>query len=67
MPTHKLAPDIPTDVLAAEQAHLAESRAALKAMRAHAQSLSADAAGDWVSQQILQSLLDQRPPRPSRR
>lgn len=60
MPTHKLAPDIPTDVLAAEQAHLAESRAALKAMRAHAQSLSADAAGDWVSQQILQSLLDQR-------
>ncbi|MFI7424392.1 HelD family protein [Nonomuraea sp. NPDC049684] len=60
MPTHQLAPDIPSDVLAAEQAHLAESRAALKAMRAHAQSLSADAAGDWVSQQILQSLLDQR-------
>ncbi|MEU4578350.1 AAA family ATPase [Nonomuraea sp. ATR24] len=60
MPTDQLAPDIPSDVLAAEQAHLAESRAALKAMRAHAQSLSADAAGDWVSQQILQSLLDQR-------
>ncbi|MBB6345372.1 HelD family protein [Nonomuraea muscovyensis] len=60
MPAHQLAPDIPTDVLAAEQAHLAESRAALRAMRAHAQSLSADAAGDWVSQQILQSLLDQR-------
>ncbi|MEV0311937.1 HelD family protein [Nonomuraea fuscirosea] len=68
MPAHQLAPDIPpdapdgapTDVLASEQAHLAESRAALKAMRAHAQSLSADAAGDWVSQQILQSLLDQR-------
>ncbi|MEO3891176.1 AAA family ATPase [Nonomuraea sp. B5E05] len=60
MPAHQLAPDIPTDVLAAEQAHLAASRAALKAMRAHAQSLSSDAAGDWVSQQILQSLLDQR-------
>ncbi|GAA3571009.1 AAA family ATPase [Nonomuraea rosea] len=64
MPAHQLAPDIPpdvpTDVLSAEQAHLAESRAALKAMRAHAQSLSSDAAGDWVSQQILQSLLDQR-------
>ncbi|MFG1948909.1 HelD family protein [Nonomuraea sp. NPDC048826] len=60
MPTDQLAPDIPSGVLAAEQAHLAESRAALAAMRAHAQSLSADAAGDWVSQQILQSLLDQR-------
>ncbi|MFI7642235.1 HelD family protein [Nonomuraea sp. NPDC049400] len=61
MPGHQLAPDIfPSDVLAAEQTHLAESRAALKAMRAHAQSLSADAAGDWVSQQILQALLDQR-------
>ncbi|MGI5273181.1 HelD family protein [Nonomuraea sp. CA-218870] len=58
--TDRLAPDIPSGVLAAEQAHLADSRAALAAMRAHAQSLSADAAGDWVSQQILQSLLDQR-------
>ncbi|HEX4814723.1 MAG TPA: AAA family ATPase [Nonomuraea sp.] len=69
---HQLAPDIPADptdpsdtadpagVLAAERAHLAASRAALAAMRAYAQSLSADAAGDWVSQQILQSLLDQR-------
>ncbi|NRQ35132.1 AAA family ATPase [Nonomuraea sp. NN258] len=64
MPARQLAPDIPADapseVLAAEQAHLAQSRAALTAMRAHAQSLSADAASDWVSQQILQSLLDQR-------
>ncbi|MEU7001071.1 AAA family ATPase [Nonomuraea sp. NPDC046570] len=60
MPAHPPAPDIPTDVLSAEQAHLAQSRAALVAMRKHAQSLSADAAGDWVSQQILQSLLDQR-------
>ncbi|WP_068927739.1 HelD family protein [Planobispora rosea] len=46
--------------LAAEREHLAVSRAALRAMREHAQSLSADAAGDWVSQQILQALLDQR-------
>jgi len=60
MPAHRLAPDIPADVLAAEQAHLAESRAALQAMREHARSLSADAAGDWVSRQVLQSLLDQR-------
>ncbi|WP_327089077.1 AAA family ATPase [Nonomuraea sp. NBC_01738] len=56
MPAHQLAPDI----LSAEQAHLRQSRAALQAMREHAQGLSSDAAGDWVSQQILQSLLDQR-------
>ncbi|GIH91800.1 HelD family protein [Planobispora siamensis] len=54
-------PDLPAaEVLAAEREHLAVSRAALRAMREHAQSLSADAAGDWVSQQILQALLDQR-------
>ncbi|GGL45712.1 HelD family protein [Planomonospora parontospora] len=47
-------------ILAAEREHLAVSRAALRAMREHAQSLSSDAAGDWVSQQILQALLDQR-------
>ncbi|WP_113704849.1 HelD family protein [Nonomuraea lactucae] len=52
--------DAPAGVLAAEQAHLVEARAALQAMRAHAESLSADAAGDWVSRQVLQSLLDQR-------
>ncbi|MFC4536678.1 HelD family protein [Sphaerisporangium dianthi] len=52
--------DDPADVLRAERAHLAGSRAALRAMREHAQSLSADAAGDWVSQQVLQGLLDQR-------
>jgi DNA helicase IV len=64
MPAHQLAPDIqegdPGDVLAGERAHLATSRAALTAMRRHAESLSADAAGDWVSQQILQGLLDKR-------
>ncbi|MER7211416.1 AAA family ATPase [Streptosporangium sp. NPDC000239] len=47
-------------MLAAEREHLALSRTALRAMREHAQSLSSDAAGDWVSQQILQALLDQR-------
>ncbi|GAA4225865.1 DNA helicase IV [Streptosporangium album] len=63
MPAHQLAPDItddPAETLAAEREHLATSRAALRAMREHAQSLSSDAAGDWVSQQILQGLLDQR-------
>ncbi|GAA0556747.1 HelD family protein [Actinomadura livida] len=47
-------------VLAAERAHLAESRAALRRMREHAESLSADVAGDWVSAQFLESLLEQR-------
>ncbi|MBO2447506.1 AAA family ATPase [Actinomadura barringtoniae] len=47
-------------VLAAEQAHLAESRDALRRMREHAQSLNADVAADWVSRQFLESLLDQR-------
>lgn len=63
MPAHQLAPDItddPARILAAEREHLAVSRAALRAMREHARSLSSDAAGDWVSQQILQALLDQR-------
>ncbi|GAA2157535.1 HelD family protein [Actinomadura napierensis] len=46
--------------LAAERAHLAESRAALRRMREHAESLSADVAADWVSKQFLESLLDQR-------
>lgn len=46
--------------LAAEQAHLAESRAALRRMREHAAGLSADVAADWVSKQFLESLLDQR-------
>ncbi|GAA1259756.1 AAA family ATPase [Sphaerisporangium rubeum] len=50
----------PVAVLDGERRHLAASRAALRAMREHAQSLSADAAGDWVSQQVLQNLLDQR-------
>ena len=47
-------------VLVAERAHLAASRAALRAMREHAESLSADAAGDWVSREVLRGLIDQR-------
>ncbi|GAB2864587.1 AAA family ATPase [Actinocorallia aurea] len=47
-------------VLEAERAHLEGARTALRRMREHAESLSADAAGDWVSAQILESLLDQR-------
>lgn len=39
------------EILAAERAHLAESRAALRRMREHAESLSADVAADWVSRQ----------------
>ncbi|WP_433323590.1 HelD family protein [Spirillospora sp. CA-294931] len=48
------------EVLAAERAHLAESRAALRRMREYARGLSADMAADWVSRQILESLLDKR-------
>ncbi|TDB86867.1 AAA family ATPase [Actinomadura sp. KC216] len=67
-PARSEAPDEPdeperpgeADVLAAERAHLAESRAALRRMREHARSLSADVAADWVSKQFLESLLDQR-------
>nr|WP_239129616.1 ATP-binding domain-containing protein [Sinosporangium siamense] len=47
-------------MLAAERAHLTASRVALRAMREHAEGLSEDAAADWVSQQTLRGLLDQR-------
>ncbi|WP_329520877.1 HelD family protein [Spirillospora sp. NBC_01491] len=46
--------------LAAECAHLAESRAALRRMRENAEGMSADAAADWVSRRFLESLLNQR-------
>ncbi|MGW3773396.1 HelD family protein [Actinomadura verrucosospora] len=59
MPAESADPSEPA-VLAAERAHLAESRAALRRMREHAASLSADVAADWVSRQFLESLLDQR-------
>ncbi|MEV4008650.1 AAA family ATPase [Actinomadura sp. NPDC049753] len=62
MPAEPAEPADPSEpaVLAAERAHLAESRAALRRMREHAASLSADVAADWVSKQFLESLLDQR-------
>nr|WP_245691173.1 AAA family ATPase [Sinosporangium album] len=47
-------------MLTAERAHLTRSREALRTMREHAQSLSSDAAADWVSEQTLRFLLDQR-------
>ncbi|MEV3925279.1 HelD family protein [Actinomadura coerulea] len=59
MPAESAVPSEPA-VLAAERAHLAGSRAALRRMREHAASLSADVAADWVSKQFLESLLDQR-------
>ncbi|WP_338743151.1 AAA family ATPase [Actinomadura luteofluorescens] len=59
MPAESADPSEPA-VLAAERAHLAESRAALRRMREHAEGLSADVAADWVSKQFLESLLDQR-------
>jgi len=43
-----------------ERLYLAEARAALRRMRERAASLSADAAADWVSRQILEALLDKR-------
>ncbi|GAA2725353.1 AAA family ATPase [Actinocorallia aurantiaca] len=54
--------DVPKtlETLEAERAHLGKAREALRGMREHAESLSADAAGDWVSRQVLESLLDQR-------
>ncbi|WP_433479342.1 HelD family protein [Spirillospora sp. CA-142024] len=59
MPAEPADPSEPA-VFAAERAHLAESRAALRRMREHAENLSADVAADWVSKQFLESLLDQR-------
>ena len=43
--------------LAAERGHLARSRAALARMRARTASLDTSAAGDWVSQQVLESTI----------
>ena len=48
------APDIDTE-LAAEQAHLAQSRAQLARMRERTASMDSAAAGDWVSREYLES------------
>ncbi len=50
-------PTDPADELAAERRHLAESRADLARMRARTAGLDRNAAGDWVSQQFLESAL----------
>ncbi len=46
--------------LGAERRHLAESRAALARMRERTASLDSSAAGDWVSQQFLESAIYRR-------
>ncbi|MGE5719770.1 MAG: HelD family protein [Nocardioidaceae bacterium] len=50
----------PDPAIAAEREHLARSRAALARMRERAAALDTSAAGDWVSQQILESAIYQR-------
>jgi DNA helicase IV len=46
--------------IATEREHLARSRAALARMRARTGSLDTSAAGDWVSQQVLESAIYRR-------
>lgn len=53
-------PHLRTDDLAAEQAHLEESRAALARMRARTESLDSAAAGDWVSREFLEAAFAER-------
>jgi DNA helicase IV len=53
-------PGLRTDDLAAEQAHLEQSRAALARMRARTESLDSAAAGDWVSRAFLESAFAER-------
>ncbi|MFG2001912.1 HelD family protein [Spirillospora sp. NPDC048911] len=60
MPGTEQAETTETETLAAERAHLAESRAALRRMREHTESLSADVAADWVSKQVLEAQLELR-------
>ena len=50
-------PDLDLDL---ERAHLARSRDQLARMRAKTASLDSDAAGDWVSQQVLESAIYRR-------
>lgn len=53
-------PTTDTDPLIAEREHLTRSRAALGRMRSRTASLDTSAAGDWVSQQVLESTIYQR-------
>ncbi|HET6624784.1 MAG TPA: AAA family ATPase [Nocardioidaceae bacterium] len=50
----------PDSDLSAERAHLTDSRTALARMRARTASLDSSAAGDWVSQQFLESAIFRR-------
>lgn len=49
-----------TAILAAERAHLVRSRDALRRMREHTRSLSADTAADRVSRDLLEAALERR-------
>jgi DNA helicase IV len=57
MPSVQEPPDTDTDPIAAEREHLARSRASLARMRARTASLDTSAAGDWVSEQVLESTI----------
>ncbi|WP_235978439.1 HelD family protein [Streptomyces lycii] len=60
MPAHPSTTDT-RDPLRREQDHLAESRAALRAMRADAESLDiADVTANWVNAEVLQAQIDSR-------
>src|SRR3954463_11346386 len=50
----------PDPDLTGERDHLAASRAALARMRSRTASLDSSAAGDWVSQQFLESAIFRR-------
>ncbi len=52
---HDTGPD--PDPISAERRHLARSRAELARMRAKTAALDTSAAGDWVSQQVLESTI----------
>ncbi|MGW1431949.1 HelD family protein [Streptomyces sp. NPDC002431] len=61
MPAHELENDSTTDPLARERAHLAASRAALRAMREDAQALDIrDVTANWVNAAVLQAQIDER-------
>jgi DNA helicase IV len=59
-PVSALSDSDPDPDLAGERHHLAASRAALARMRARTASLDSSAAGDWVSQQVLESAIYRR-------
>lgn len=61
MPAHEFESDTTTDPLAHERAHLAASRAALRAMREDAQALDiSDVTANWVNAAVLQAQIDER-------